>query len=108
VFPLNKNLWTSSFVLWTDGWSLIALAAAYLAVDVLRFRRAAFVFEVIGANALFVYVLQAFVDFDALAQLAFGARTPLKLHAVLLAATPLALKWLVLYVLHRARIHIRV
>jgi len=33
AFPINKNLWTSSFVLWTAGWSLLALAAFHLAVD---------------------------------------------------------------------------
>lgn len=33
VFPLNKSLWTSSYVLWTGGWSLLALALAHEAVD---------------------------------------------------------------------------
>jgi predicted acyltransferase len=33
VFPLNKNLWTSSFVLWTAGWSLLLLAAFHVAID---------------------------------------------------------------------------
>jgi predicted acyltransferase len=34
AFPLNKNLWTSSFVAWTSGWSLLALAAFYWVIDV--------------------------------------------------------------------------
>lgn len=33
VFPLNKQLWTSSYVLWTGGWALLALAAAHAAID---------------------------------------------------------------------------
>jgi predicted acyltransferase len=33
AFPLNKNLWTSSFVLWTAGWSLLLLAAFHVAID---------------------------------------------------------------------------
>jgi predicted acyltransferase len=33
VFPLNKQLWTSSFVLWTGGWALLALAGAHAAID---------------------------------------------------------------------------
>jgi predicted acyltransferase len=32
-FPLNKNLWTSSFVLWAAGWSLLLLAAFHVAID---------------------------------------------------------------------------
>ena len=33
VFPLNKQLWTSSYVLWTGGWALLALGLAHVAVD---------------------------------------------------------------------------
>jgi predicted acyltransferase len=32
-FPLNKNLWTSSFVLWAAGWSMWLLAAFHFAID---------------------------------------------------------------------------
>jgi predicted acyltransferase len=34
VFPFNKNLWTSSYVLWTGGWAMLALAACHALVDV--------------------------------------------------------------------------
>ena len=33
ALPWNKNLWTSSYVLWTGGWALLALAAAHALVD---------------------------------------------------------------------------
>ena len=33
VVPLNKNLWTPSYVLWTGGWSMLALAACHALVD---------------------------------------------------------------------------
>ncbi len=32
-FPINKNLWTSSFVLWAAGWSLLLLALFHFAID---------------------------------------------------------------------------
>ena len=32
-FPLNKNLWTSSYVLYAAGWTMLALAAAHVLVD---------------------------------------------------------------------------
>ena len=107
VFPLNKNLWTSSFVLWTAGWSALALAAFYLVIDVWKLRRPFFAFEVIGLNAVTIYVLQSFVDFEALSQLVF-TKAALKLHPALLAGGALALKWLVVYGLWRARIFLRV
>ena len=34
AFPLNKNLWTSSYVLWTAGWAALALWLAHRLVDV--------------------------------------------------------------------------
>ncbi|MBB6065311.1 acyltransferase family protein [Pseudoxanthomonas broegbernensis] len=33
LLPWNKNLWTSSYVLWSGGWALLALAAAHLLID---------------------------------------------------------------------------
>ena len=108
AFPLNKNLWSSSFVLWTAGWSLALLAAFFLVIDVWKLQRWAVFFEVIGANAITIYVLQAFVDFDALAALLLSAKGALKLHPALVAGGGLALKWLVLYVMYRARIFLRV
>jgi len=33
VFPLNKNLWSSSFVLWTGGWAMLALVLFHVLVD---------------------------------------------------------------------------
>ncbi|KRG67625.1 acyltransferase family protein [Pseudoxanthomonas dokdonensis] len=34
VMPFNKNLWTSSYALWTAGWACVALAAAHVLIDV--------------------------------------------------------------------------
>ncbi|WP_130617113.1 heparan-alpha-glucosaminide N-acetyltransferase domain-containing protein [Dyella amyloliquefaciens] len=33
VLPFNKNLWTSSFVLWTGGWAMLVLALFHALVD---------------------------------------------------------------------------
>jgi predicted acyltransferase len=52
VFPLNKALWTSSYVLWTGGWAMLALAAAHVAID--RWRWPAWG-RSLGLNALAVY-----------------------------------------------------
>ncbi|WP_420459969.1 acyltransferase family protein [Neolewinella sp.] len=59
VFPINKALWTSSFVLVTAGWALLALAVIYYLSDVrgLVWGR---VFTYAGANALALYFLSSF------------------------------------------------
>jgi predicted acyltransferase len=57
VFPINKNLWTSSYVIYTAGWALIALGLCYLLFDLLDWR--VFVFQPLvwlGMNPLFAYV----------------------------------------------------
>ena len=56
VLPLNKALWTGSFVLVAGGWSLLAFAALVALVDVGGQRWLGWPLEVLGRNALVVYV----------------------------------------------------
>src|SRR5204863_3571919 len=56
-FPIIKHIWTSSMALWAGGWSYLLLALFYLMIDIAGFRRWAFPFVVIGANAIVIYVL---------------------------------------------------
>ena len=56
-FPVNKQLWTSSFVLLTGGMALCGLALCYWLTDVKGYRRWAQPFVVYGVNAITVYVL---------------------------------------------------
>ena len=56
LFPINKKLWTSSYVLFTGGCALILLAATYQLVEVHGFRKLGRPFEVLGLNAILVYM----------------------------------------------------
>jgi predicted acyltransferase len=60
-FPINKKLWTSSFVLVTTGWGLISLAACYELVDVRKYTKWFKPFEIMGLNAIFIYVASIFL-----------------------------------------------
>ncbi len=57
VFPINKSLWTSSYVLYTAGWAMAVLAGIYFLADVLKFQKWRVFFVVFGMNALFSYFL---------------------------------------------------
>jgi predicted acyltransferase len=103
-FPINKNLWSSSFVLWTGGLSLMLLGLFYLVIDVWGWKMWAFFFFVIGTNAITIYVGQQWIDFDAVGRLLFG-HAPLP--QALLHHAGLAAKWLTLYLLYRQRIFLR-
>jgi predicted acyltransferase len=58
-FPINKALWTSSFVLVTAGWALLCLGVIYYLTDV-RGWRIGGVFSRAGANALILFFLSSF------------------------------------------------
>ena len=59
-FPINKALWTSSFVLVTAGWANIVLALIYYLTDVKKLQFGS-VFRYAGANAIVVYFLSSFI-----------------------------------------------
>ncbi|HEV7967700.1 MAG TPA: heparan-alpha-glucosaminide N-acetyltransferase domain-containing protein [Candidatus Acidoferrales bacterium] len=61
-FPINKNLWTSSFVLFTAGFAMLALAGCYWIVDVRAWRAWTSPFLVFGMNAILGYALAALVS----------------------------------------------
>jgi predicted acyltransferase len=56
-FPINKALWTSSYVLFTGGLALQFLAICYWLIDIKGYRRWAKPFEVFGLNAIALYVV---------------------------------------------------
>jgi predicted acyltransferase len=110
VFPINKRLWTSSFVLVCAGWSALLVAAFHVLFDLLspqrepsrRHRRiGAFLavpgagLAVLGAHALLAYMAARFIDFQALARLALGRALERELlHEGWLPVLGLALLWL--------------
>lgn len=55
-FPINKALWTSSYVLFTGGLALQFLALCYWIIDIKGYRRWAKPFEIFGVNAIALYV----------------------------------------------------
>lgn len=61
AFPINKQIWTSSYVCYTSGLALLFLGVAYWLIDILECRRRAQPFVVYGTNALFVFILSGFV-----------------------------------------------
>lgn len=60
-FPINKALWTSSFVLVTAGWANLILALIYYVTDVkgIKFGK---LFRYAGANAIVLYFLSSFIS----------------------------------------------
>ncbi|MGH9972032.1 MAG: acyltransferase family protein [Pyrinomonadaceae bacterium] len=55
-FPINKALWTSSYVLFTGGLAMQFLALCYWVIDIKGYRKWAKPFEIFGVNAIALYV----------------------------------------------------
>ncbi len=56
VFPINKPIWTSSYVVYTTGWALLALGALHWTIDLRGRRGWARPLVVYGRNAITVFV----------------------------------------------------
>ena len=112
VFPLNKNLWTSSFVLWTCGWGSLLLAFFYWTIDVRGWARGfgAF-FAVIGMNSVLIYMSSKFLSFDFTAQALFGglARAfPPTVASLIMVTGIFAVKWSLFWFLKRQKVFLKV
>ena len=54
--PLNKPMWSSSYVLFTAGWALLMLAACFASSEVLGWKKLGRAWEIYGVNAIFAFV----------------------------------------------------
>ncbi|WP_223551892.1 acyltransferase family protein [Aestuariivivens sp. NBU2969] len=63
VYPINKEIWSSSFNVLTIGLSLVFLAFFYFIIDVKKKSRWAFPLVLIGLNPIFIYLAYRMVDF---------------------------------------------
>ena len=73
IFPINKNLWTSSFVLYAGGWSLILLFVFYFVIDVVGLKKWSMPFVWIGMNSILIYMAaHGVVNFESTASFLFN------------------------------------
>lgn len=121
LFPINKKLWTSSFVLLTVGLDCIIIASVIYIIDHLKLTKWTYFFEVFGKNPLFIYLLS-----EVLAILLYTFRTASgksyfqtvyesvfgwiggKPGSLLFALVFMLLCWLVGWWLDKRKIYIRV
>jgi predicted acyltransferase len=115
VFPINKALWTSAYVVYGAGWSLLLLAACYEIVEVRGLRRVGWPLQVLGVNAIALFFASGIVARLLLALRVGDGRSlyqwlydglfvpwagPLN-GSLFFALATVALWWLALYALYR-------
>lgn len=110
-FPINKNMWSSSFVLLTAGLSLLLLSLFYYIIDVLGYKSWAFFFKVIGMNSILIYISGRFINWTYTTNGFFqwlNQLTGSPFNVVIMAICMVMIKWLFLYVLYTKKIFLRV
>ncbi|MFD2144476.1 acyltransferase family protein [Mucilaginibacter antarcticus] len=110
-FPINKNLWSSSFVLNVGGYSLLLMSLFYYVIDVLGHKKWAFFFKIIGMNSILIYMSKKFIDWPYTNEAFFNWLFQLvgdPYNLVIAALTYLMIKWLFLYLMYQKKIFLRV
>jgi len=108
-FFISRNVWTSSFVLYTSGWSLLVMALFYWIIEIKGYRRWSFFFVVIGLNAITIWVGQNFIDYRFTSDAVFFGVSKYFgiLQPVIDALSLLMVKWLFLWFLYRKGIFLK-
>jgi len=110
-FPINKHLWSSSFILTTGGISFLFMALFYLVIDVWEYKKWSILFMIIGVNSIFIYLASSLIDFRYTASYLFNGflqMTDEPGQAFLLQFTVLGLEFLLLYFMYRKKIFFKV
>jgi predicted acyltransferase len=120
VFPINKKIWTSSFVLITCGIDLLMIGALLYLIEVAQYIKWTRFFVVFGKNPLFIYIvagmLMEIIDlifphahfYQWINVNFYQAIAPGPVGSLLFALSFMLVCWLVGYVLDRKKIYIRV
>jgi predicted acyltransferase len=107
VFPINKNLWTGSFVLYTGGWSLLLLVMFYFVIDVKQVKTWSMPFVWLGCNSILIYMAaHGVINFLSTSEFLFGGiikRFHPQWSEALLWAGVALIQFAVLYLLYKRK-----
>ena len=111
-FPINKHLWTSTFVCYVGGFSIMFFTFFYVIIDILRFRSWAFPLILIGSNSILIYIAsEGLVNFGYTAEMIFGGAIkffPLIWQPVFTALSVTFVQLTLLYFLYKRKMFLKV
>lgn len=127
-FPINKPIWSSSYVVLMGGWAMIFLSLSILFMDILGWKGATEPFVVFGSNPLFIFVLSAvyaktiaYFKFIPMGEATVSIKTwvfakvfmPLANYSaidasLLFALTTITIFWAISLILYRKKIFIKI
>jgi predicted acyltransferase len=126
IFPVNKPLWTSSYVIYTAGWASVIMAILIWVIDIKGITGWTSFFVVFGMNPLFIFALsgiwariltrlikftingEALTGYSFLYEKVFRPLAGDINGSLLFALTHIAFFWLICYILYKKKIFIKV
>ena len=112
VFPINKNMWTSSFVLYAGGWSMLLFALFYYVIDVAGLKKWSMPLVWIGCNSILIYMAaHGLVNFESTSAFLFGGlynKTPEVWHDALKWMGVALIQFTALYFLYKKKWFLKV
>ncbi len=106
-FPINKHLWTSSFVCFVGGFSILFFVFFYVIIDLSGLHKWAFPLILIGSNSILIYIAaEGSVDFKHTADYFFGGLIhylPIVWQPVFVALSVTFVQLLLLYFLYKRK-----
>ncbi|MFD2164560.1 acyltransferase family protein [Paradesertivirga mongoliensis] len=120
-FPINKPIWTSSYVVYTLGWDMLITAFLIVIIEVAGLRKWTYFFEVFGKNPLFIYAisgpllhLMGLIKVGGLSvsslvyEQLFAGWLQAKDASLLFALSYMVLLWIIAFLMHLYRVYIKV
>ena len=109
--PVNKMLWSSTFVTAVGAYSLIMMAIFYYIVDVRGWQKWTLVFRVVGMNSITIYLAQRMINFSTTNKFLFSGIAglfPENMEKVMTNLGYIVVCWLFLYFLYRKNTFLKV
>ena len=110
-FPVNKKLWSSTFVLVVAAYSLGLFAIFYYIIDVKGWKGWTKFFEVVGLNSITIYMAQRIISFSGINRFFLGGLAglcPEPVGNVILNIGYFAVSWLFLWFLYKKKVFLKV
>lgn len=110
-FPINKNMWTSSFTLYAGGWSMLLFALFYYIIDVAGISGWAAPFTWMGMNSILIYMAaHGLINFESTSTVLFGgiiSKFPPEWYTALLWTGVAVLQFAGMYFLYKKKLFVK-
>lgn len=109
--PVNKMLWSSTFVCAVGAYSLAMMAIFYYIIDVRGWQKWTLIFRVVGMNSITIYLAQSIINFRGVSNFFIGGLAglcPEQWATIVTQTGYIAACWLFLYFLYRKQTFLKV